>query len=168
LASISVLGYYVSLAFSLLHYLLLVLTMAPAEGRNNLNKLFSTLLTVVFMILVLVHLFVKVPRPGESKMTFSVFKSSYHLLLTETSCYVSCPRTPTKLRAWISTLHIRLMLNVMQGNCEYQLFKSFGLARQGIEPSTQVYQLQGGCSSHYTNAHYIIKLKVLNNQPLML
>jgi len=27
------------------------------------------------------HLFVKVPRPGDSEVTFSVFKSSYHLLL---------------------------------------------------------------------------------------
>jgi len=27
------------------------------------------------------HLFVKVPRPGDSEVTFSVFESSYHLLL---------------------------------------------------------------------------------------
>jgi len=27
------------------------------------------------------HLFVKVPRPGDSKMTFLVFESSCHLLL---------------------------------------------------------------------------------------
>jgi len=27
------------------------------------------------------HLFVKVPRPGNSKETFSVFESSFHLLL---------------------------------------------------------------------------------------
>jgi len=27
------------------------------------------------------HLFVKVPRPGGSKVTFSVFESSCHLLL---------------------------------------------------------------------------------------
>jgi len=28
------------------------------------------------------HLFVKVPRPGDSEVTFSVFESSCHLLLT--------------------------------------------------------------------------------------
>jgi len=27
------------------------------------------------------HLFVKVPRPGDSEVSFSVFKSSCHLLL---------------------------------------------------------------------------------------
>jgi len=27
------------------------------------------------------HLFVKVPRPGDSEVTFAVFKSNYHLLL---------------------------------------------------------------------------------------
>jgi len=27
------------------------------------------------------HLFVKVPRPGDSEVTFSVFESSCHLLL---------------------------------------------------------------------------------------
>jgi len=27
------------------------------------------------------HLFVKVPRPGDSEVTFSVIESSYHLLL---------------------------------------------------------------------------------------
>jgi len=31
--------------------------------------------------LVLVHLFVKVPRPGDSEGTFSVFESSCQLLL---------------------------------------------------------------------------------------
>jgi len=28
------------------------------------------------------HLFVKVPQPGDSEFTFSVFESSFHLLLT--------------------------------------------------------------------------------------
>jgi len=28
------------------------------------------------------HLFVKVLQPGDSEVTFSVFKSSFHLLLT--------------------------------------------------------------------------------------
>jgi len=27
------------------------------------------------------HLFVKVPRPGDSEVTFAVFESSFHLLL---------------------------------------------------------------------------------------
>jgi len=27
------------------------------------------------------HLFVQVPRPGDSEVTFSVFESSHHLLL---------------------------------------------------------------------------------------
>jgi len=31
--------------------------------------------------LVLAHLFVKVPQPGGSEVTFSVFESSCHLLL---------------------------------------------------------------------------------------
>jgi len=31
--------------------------------------------------MVLLHLFVKVTRPGESEMTFTVFESSCHLLL---------------------------------------------------------------------------------------
>jgi len=31
---------------------------------------------------VLAHLFVKIPRPGDNEGTFSVFKSSCHLLLT--------------------------------------------------------------------------------------
>jgi len=30
--------------------------------------------------LVLAHLFVKVPRPGNSEVALSVFESSYHLL----------------------------------------------------------------------------------------
>jgi len=27
------------------------------------------------------HLFIKVPRPGDSEVTFSIFELSYHLLL---------------------------------------------------------------------------------------
>jgi len=33
------------------------------------------------LILVLAHLFVKVPGPGDIEITFSVFRSSCHLLL---------------------------------------------------------------------------------------
>jgi len=28
-----------------------------------------------------IHLFIKVPRPGDSEVAFSVFESSFHLLL---------------------------------------------------------------------------------------
>jgi len=36
---------------------------------------------VTDLVPVLAHLFVKVPRPGDSEGTFSVFKPSCHLLL---------------------------------------------------------------------------------------
>jgi len=61
------------------------------------------------------HLFVKVSRPGDSEVTFSVFESSCHL--------------PAYLAVFTLSF---LMLNVKQGSCEYQLLKSFGLTRRAI------------------------------------
>jgi len=54
-----------------------------AKYRNSTNARLGT------------NLFVKVPRPGYSEVTFSVFESSCHLLLRF------------------------YMLNVKQGSCEY-------------------------------------------------
>jgi len=38
--------------------------------------------SAVYVYKMSTHLFVKVPRPGDSEGTFSVFESSCHLLLT--------------------------------------------------------------------------------------
>jgi len=79
------------------------------------------------------HLFVKVPQLRDSEVTFSVFESSCHLLLSVKP--LKDRGNPVKCLAQghnkqtcrpISTLSL-LMLNVNQGSCEYQLLKSFGL-----------------------------------------
>ena len=37
---------------------------------------------------------------------------------------------------WLNLHSVPLMLNVKQGSCEYQFLKSFGMTRQGNEPSS--------------------------------
>jgi len=44
--------------------------------REKLN------LFLIKLLILLAHLFVKLPRPGDSEVTFSVFDSNCHLLLT--------------------------------------------------------------------------------------
>jgi len=56
------------------------------------------------------RLLVKLPRPGDSEVTFAVFESSCHLLLPVTSELAD-----------LSTHYPFLMLNVKQGSCKYQL-----------------------------------------------
>jgi len=48
---------------------------------KKLSAVFETTLNVNFNILQFARLFAKVPRPGDSEVTFSVFVSSCHLLL---------------------------------------------------------------------------------------
>jgi len=85
---------------------------------------------------ILAHLFVKVPRPGDSKVTRSVFKqaaTSYcqsNQSKVEAIPLITLPKTQANLSACSSHLFL-LMLNVKQGSCEYQLFKSFGPTRRG-------------------------------------
>jgi len=80
-----------------------------------------------------------------SDVTFSVFESNCHLLL---SVYPLIGRgNPAKCRAQnttsqvvgLSSHYLFVMLNVKQGSCEYQLLKLFGLTRPGNR--TQVYRL---------------------------
>jgi len=59
--------------------LLVFLESIACNGNEEFYDFFFTVVYLIF--LVLSHLFVKVPRPGDSKVTFSVFESSYHLLL---------------------------------------------------------------------------------------
>jgi len=72
--------------------------------------------------LVLAHLFITVPRPGDREVTFSVFT-----LLPVTTSHLS--------------FHYPFFtLNVKQGSCEYQLLKSFDLTRSEIEPRSTDYE----------------------------
>jgi len=86
--------------------------------------------------LTLVRLFVNLPQPGDSEVTFSVFVSSCHLLLRSScqaaTCYYQSNHSKVEaiplsafqktqqanMPAYIHT--ISLMLNVKQGSCEHQ------------------------------------------------
>jgi len=91
---------------------------------------------------VLSHIFFKVIRPGDSEGTFSVFESQ-----ADTCFYKRSYRHDR-------TLHYPFNAERQEGSCEYLLFKSFGLTRQGNK--IQVYRLQGG-RSNYTNPSLVIK-----------
>jgi len=100
---------------------------------------------------VLAHLFVKLLRPEDSEVILSVFEASCHQLLPIQPLkgrgipLSALPKdTSSKLPAYLHT--IPLMLNVKQGSCKYQLFKSFGLTRSGKR--TQVYRLRGRRSNN--------------------
>jgi len=63
------------------------------------------------------HLFVKVPRPKDSKGTFSVFESSCHLPLIGRGSSIKClAKDTTSELAGLSSV-----LSVKQDSCEYQL-----------------------------------------------
>jgi len=79
--------------------------------------------------MVLAHLFVKVPRPGDSEEAFSVFESSYHLLLPvcllkgrgqrhHVVCLAQGHNKRTCLFDHFDHYTISFMLNVKQGCCE--------------------------------------------------
>jgi len=57
----------------------------PTTDGKKLQIIYQLKYTVfvypIVIHLVLAHLFVKVPRPGDSEGAFSVFESSCHLLL---------------------------------------------------------------------------------------
>jgi len=81
----------------------------PSEGaKQNTHKNY----------LVLAHLFVKVPRAGDSEGIFSIFESSCHLFTSLTTNLVKClaEDTTSELAGHLYT--IPLMLNVKQGSCE--------------------------------------------------
>jgi len=62
--------------------------------------------------------------------------------------------TTSDLAGLFSTLFITSMLNVKQGSCEYQLFKSFGMLDEGIEPKStdyEVYALTTNKATKVTN-----------------
>jgi len=70
------------------------------------------------------HLFVKVPRPGDSKGAFLVFESNYHLLLlvfplmVEAIPLSALPKDTTSELTGLSSHYPSFMLNVKQGSCE--------------------------------------------------
>ena len=66
------------------------------------------------------NFFAKLPWPGRQQNDHTVFE-----LL---------PVTPMSTTPMLNLHMVPLMLNVKQGSCEYQFFKSFGMARQGNEP----------------------------------
>jgi len=81
------------------------------------------------------HLFVKVPRPGDSEVTFSIFSQaatcyyqSNHSLV-EAITLSALPKNTTSKLAGLSSHYSVFMLNVKQGSCEYQLLKSFDRTR---------------------------------------
>jgi len=82
--------------------------------------------------MVLAHLFVKVPWPGDSEET--------SLVSSQTATRTQQANCPVYLQI------ILLMLNVKEGRCEYQLFKSFGLTWPGNE--IQIYRLHGRYFNH--------------------
>jgi len=86
------------------------------------------------------HLFVKVPRLGDSEGTFLVIESICHL-------YQPLSALPMKMQqanlpAW--SPHSPFM-NAMQGSCRTYFFKTFALTLWGNW--NQVYRLWGGCSN---------------------
>jgi len=97
------------------------------------------------------HLFVKVPCPGGSEGTSSVFESSCHH--SNYSKVDAIPKSALHMRkdttselAELSSHYPFFMLKVKQGSCEYQLWMFFDLTQQGNQ--TQVYRLWGRHSSH--------------------
>jgi len=87
--------------------------------------------------LVLAHLFVKIPSPGDSKVTFSVFESSCHLFTTsltiskvEAISLSAYPKAqPADLPAYV--YNFPFILNVkLRGN------------------RAQVHQIRGGSLNH--------------------
>jgi len=80
------------------------------------------------------------PTPLKRSDLFLVFISIYHLLLNfnhtnvETSPIKCLAQRHKKRSCWLVFHTIFLMLNVKQGNCEYQLFKSFGPTRRWLNP----------------------------------
>jgi len=72
-------------------------------------------------------------------MTFAVFESSCHLLLPDQSNHSkveailisALPKVTTSEHVELSSHTVLFLLNVKQGNCEYQLLKSSGLTWPG-------------------------------------
>jgi len=84
--------------------------------------------------------FAKLPQPGERQVIFfwssSQSATCYYLFnysKVEASHQVPCPKIQLANFPACSP-HYPFMLNVKQGNCEYQLFKYFGMTRQGLNP----------------------------------
>jgi len=107
----------------------------------------------------MVLLYFKVPRTGDSEVTFSFFESSYSMLL---SVYplkgrgnpVKClAQGHNKRSAGLSSHYRIFVLNIKQVSCENQLLKSFGLnwplnQSQGIKPTILV--------NHYTTRRCLV------------
>jgi len=96
------------------------------------------------------HLFVKVPRPGDSE---GLFRSSSQAAIcyyqsnhskVEAISLSALPKNTTSELAGLSSHYPFFMLNVKQRSCEYKLLKSFVLTRPGNR--TQVCRLRSGCS----------------------
>jgi len=75
------------------------------------------------------HLFVKVPRPGDSGRTFLVFESSCHLLLYQSKVQLiplrALPKEITCELAGLSSHYPFFMLNIKQGKLWISTFKVF-------------------------------------------
>jgi len=100
--------------------------------------------------LVLTHLFVNTPRPGDSEGTFAISSQAATCTTSLTTkgrgSSVKCLAQGHKRTCQLIFTVSRLMLNVKQGSCENNFFKSFGSTRRGKR--TEVYQLRGGRSNH--------------------
>jgi len=98
------------------------------------------------------HLFVNVPRPGDSEGTFLVFGQATTCYYQSNHSKVSALPKDTAseldgLRG-VSSEYPFLMLNVKQGNCEYQLLKYFCPTRPGNR--NQIYRLRDRRSNYKT------------------
>jgi len=92
------------------------------------------------------HLFVKVPRSGDSEVTFSVFESSCHCYYqfnhskVEAIPFSALPKDTTKanLAAYLHTKPFKCWTSNREAvNTN---FKFFGLTRPGIEPRSTDYE----------------------------
>jgi len=94
------------------------------------------------------HLFLEVPRPGDSKGSFAVFESSFHLLLAVLPLkgrgipLSALPKnTTSELASYLHT--ILFYAEVKQISCKYciNFFKPFFLTRPGIETRSTDYEV---------------------------